>query len=151
MPVKYLFTPLLVLSLALNAQEKSNDIAIITTTIENYFNGYVQRDSSLLYAAFDTENGAMKVPTISEDGNESVENNYFKELIPKWASREKLSPAVLENCALDILNIDVVNGKIASARISMKVDETIYIDILSLQKLNQSWKITNKIFLVASN
>lgn len=148
MPLKYLFTLLLTLSLTLNAQDKSKDIALITSTIENYFNGYVQRDASLLYAAFDTENGAMKVLTTSEGGNDSVENNYFKELIPKWASREKLSPTVLEKCALDILNIDIVDSKIASARLRMKVDETIYIDILSLHKLNKDWKITNKIFMV---
>ena len=151
MAAKYLFTLFLVFTLTLNAQEKSEDIALITSTIENYFNGYVHRDASLLNTAFDTENGAMKVLTKSEDGNESVENNYFKELIPKWASREKLSPAVLENCALDILSIDVVNSKIASAKISMKVDDTTYIDILSLQKMNQNWKIINKIFVVANN
>ena len=70
----------------------------------------------------------------------SFENKYFKELMPICGTREQLSAAVLKKCALEILNIDVDRSKIATAKISMKVDDTIYIDILSLQKINNVWK-----------
>lgn len=135
-------------SISMTAQQNSNDTASITSTIENYFFGYIQRDGDLLDKAFDMENGAMKVPVTNEQGIQTVENNYFKELIPKWASREKLPEDVRSESELNILAIDIVDGEIGSAKISMKVGETTYIDILSLQKINQEWKITNKIFVV---
>lgn len=135
-------------SISMTAQQNSNDTASITSTIENYFFGYIQRDGDLLDKAFDMENGAMKVPVTNEQGIQTVENNYFKELIPKWASREKLPEDVRSESELNILAIDIVDGEIGSAKISMKVGEITYIDILSLQKINQEWKITNKIFVV---
>lgn len=145
---KYLIICFLVLPFSLLAQEKSNDIQLITATINNYFDGYVERDINKLNKAFDTENGAMKVLVTAKDDKVSFENNYFKDLMPKWAAREKLTATDLENCALKILHIDVVEGKIGTAKISMKIGETTYIDILSLQKMNQEWKITNKIYVV---
>ncbi len=145
---KILCLTIFTFSISMNAQQKSEDTALITSTIENYFYGYIQRDADLLHKAFDMENGAMKVPVTNEQGMQTVENNYFKELIPKWASREKLPEAVLSESELNILAIDIVDGEISSAKISMKVGETTYIDILSLQKINQEWKITNKIFVV---
>lgn len=148
---KIVWFSLFVFTLSISAQEKSEDIALITTTLENYFDGYIQRDSALLHKAFDMDNGTMKVKGTDIKGIEIVENSYFRDLIPKWASREKLSEEIIIDSALEIQNIDVVDGKIGSAKISMKVGETTYIDILSLQKINRDWKITNKIFIVEEN
>ncbi|MEN8789461.1 MAG: nuclear transport factor 2 family protein [Flavobacteriaceae bacterium] len=148
---KIVWLSIFIFSISISAQEKSEDIALITTTLENYYDGYIHRDSDLLNKAFDMENGAMKVPATNEQGIETFENSYFKDLIPKWASREKLPESVLSESKLSILGVDVVNSKIASAKISMKVGETTYIDILSLQKINMDWKITNKIFIVEEN
>ncbi|NNL80234.1 MAG: hypothetical protein HKO67_07080 [Flavobacteriaceae bacterium] len=143
-----LILPLFLLSINCIAQQRSQDIQMITNTIENYFDGYVERNLSKLEKAFDLENGVMKLHRTNDDGIDYVENIPFKELIPRWASREKLSKTELENCVLNILNIDIVKGEIASAKISMRVSGTTYIDILSLNKMNQNWKITNKIFFV---
>ncbi len=138
----------LMFTIATIAQEKNNEIALITETIENYFNGYMQSDEEMLMQAFDTENGAMKVLSSKDEGNAKAENIPFKDLVQRWSSREKFSQEILKNSSLEIIEIDEVDGKIASARIRMKVGDTIYIDILSLQKFNEMWKITNKIFLV---
>ena len=139
----------LLLSLTISSQVKSNEIALITETVENYYYGYLHGDSEKLNQAFDTENGAMKIISTADNGTEAVDNIYFKDLITRWTSREKFSEDVLENSSLEIIEIDEVDGKIASARIRMKVGEKVYIDILSLHKMNQQWKITNKIFMVA--
>ena len=139
---------LTVFTLLLSAQNQSKEIEMITETVQNYFNGYMQSDEEMLMKAFDTENGAMKVISDTEDGSEKAENIPFSELVTRWSSREKFSQDILENSSLEILEIDEVNGKIASARIRMQVGETVYIDILSLHKINQQWKITNKIYLV---
>lgn len=135
-------------SFSMFSQTKDDTLQAVKNTIENYYNGYIFRNYTLLEKAFDTENGTMKVPVLKDDKIIGFENHFFKELIRKWGNREQLSKETLKNCALAILNIDIVDQKIASAKISMKVDTVTYIDILSLQKINQNWKITNKIFVI---
>jgi hypothetical protein len=130
------------------SQEKTTTIDEIQQTIQNYYDGYIDRDINKLNKAFDTENGTMKIPIIKNDKTNGFKNAYFKDLMPIWGNRAKLSEEILKKCALQILNIDVVDAEIASSKISMKVDTVTYIDILSLQKINESWKITNKIFVV---
>ena len=102
----------------------------------------------LLEKAFDHQNGTMKVPILKDEKIIGFQNHFFKDLIQKWSSREKLSDDVLKKCALTILNLDIVEQKIASAKINMKVDKTMYIYILSLQKIAGDWKITNKTFVI---
>ncbi len=133
------------------SQEKDKDLQNIITAIENYYNGYILRDYSLLEKAFDTENGTMKVPILKEEKIIGFQNQFFKDLIKKWGLREKLSEEIVKKCKLTILNIDTVNEQMASTKISMKVDSITYIDILSIQKIDGNWKITNKIFIVEKN
>jgi hypothetical protein len=145
-------TYLVVLTIALSlpgfSQTKTDDLKLITISIQNYYDGYIERDIDKLNKAFDTENGTMKVPIDSNDSSKGFKNIFFKELVPKWGNREKLSTKELQNCALRILNIDVEGGKIASAKMSMKVGDVTYIDILSLHRIDGEWKITNKIYHV---
>jgi hypothetical protein len=143
-----LFYFLLICSLSLISQEKKAVLQEIQSTIQNYYDGYIERDLNKLNKAFDTENGTMKVPVIENDVVTGYKNSFFKDLTPIWGSRKKIPKEVLANCALEILNIDVVYKKIASAKISMKLDTITYIDILSLQKISGIWKITNKIYVV---
>ncbi|TXD53267.1 MULTISPECIES: nuclear transport factor 2 family protein [unclassified Polaribacter] len=123
---------LLICPFSLICQEKENVLQEIQSTIQNYYDGYIERDLNKLNKAFDIENGTMKILVIENDVVTGYKNAFFKELIPIWGTKKKLSKEVLANCALVILNIDVVNKKIASAKISMQVDTVTYIDILSL-------------------
>ena len=120
----------------------------VKSTIQNYYDGYIDRDIKKLNKAFDLENGTMKVPIIKDEKVIGFNNLYFKDLVLKWGNRKKLSPEILQKCGLKILSIDIVDDKIASAKISMKVDAITYIDILSIQKIKGKWKITNKIYSV---
>jgi len=146
--IKYTTILFLCCSLHNFSQQKETPINKIQKTIQNYYDGYIDRDIEKLKLAFDLENGTMKVPILEDKKVVGFKNRYFKEVVPKWGNRPKLSEEILKNCALQILNIDVVDAEIASAKISMKVDTVTYIDILSLQKINDSWKITNKIYVV---
>lgn len=137
-----------VLSMQLGfGQEKADDLAAVKTSVENYFQGYIHRDQARLELAFDTENGTMKLPATTEAGEEGFENGYFKDIIPKWGSREKLPKEVLAQAKLEVHSIDVVSAKMAVAVIRMEVGDKIYIDVLSLQKMNAQWKITNKMYI----
>jgi hypothetical protein len=139
---------LLFFSFSTFSQDKKNEVDLIKTTIENYYNGYINSDFLLLEKALDPQNGTMKVPILKDEKIIGFQNHFFKDLIQKWSSREKLSEDVLKKCVLTILNIDIVEQKMASAKINMKVDTTTYIDILSLQKIAGDWKITNKTFVI---
>lgn len=136
------------MSFTVSSQEKESTIHAITTTIQNYYDGYIDRDFTKLEKAFDLENGTMKVPILKKEKVVGFKNRYFKEIVPKWGNQKKLSSDILQNCALTILNIDLVDEQIASAKLLMKVDTISYIDILSLQKIGNTWKITNKIYVV---
>jgi len=135
---------LLISSLSIAGQEKE----AVIEAIQNYYDGYIERDINKLNKAFDTENGTMKIPVKENEKIIGYKNAYFKDLMPIWGNRKKLTDEILKNCALEILNIDIVDAKIASAKISMKVNTVTYIDILSLQKINGFWKITNKMYVV---
>ena len=134
------------ISIQILGQNNQSTIQKIEQTIQNYYEGYIYRDLSKLNQAFDTIHGTMKVPLVENGKTIGYTNRFFKELLPKWGNRDQLSKEVLENCALHILTIDIVDDRIASAKISMKVDKITYIDILSLEVMNGQWKITNKIY-----
>lgn len=147
--MRYIFLLLCLTFCGLSVSQKSKkDVDVVTLTIQNYYDGYIFRDINKLYKAFDTENGSMKVPIKNDSEITGFKNVFFKDLVVKWGNREKLSKEILKNCALKILNIDIVDATIASAKISMKVDKVTYIDILSLHKIKDDWKITNKIYAV---
>jgi len=145
--MKKCITLILVLALTLPTLAQQGDIDGITAAVQNYFDGYVDRDIAKLNKAFDIANGTMKVPVTKDGHTMGYQNRYFKELMPIWGNREKLDPEVRKKCRLEILNMDVVDSRIATARISMKVDQMEYIDMLSLQKIEGQWKITNKIYV----
>jgi len=135
----YLPIIVLLISIQILGQNNQSTIQKIEQTIQNYYDGYIYRDLSKLNQAFDTINGTMKVPVVENGKTVGYTNRFFKELLPKWGNRKQLSKEVLNNCDLHILNIDVVDNQIASAKIKMKVDTITYIDILSLEVMNDEW------------
>ena len=119
----------------------------IQQTINDYFYGYINRDAHRLNRAFDTTNGTMKLPYTTEDGKMGFKNGYFKEIIPRWVNKESIAEAIKKDCFLEILDIDIVEGKMATAQLKMKIGKQTYLDVLSLQKIDQIWKITNKMYI----
>ena len=120
----------------------------VKSTIQNYYDGYINRDITKLNKAFDTIHGTMKVP-LEENGKViGFRNRYFKEVVPKWGNRKQMQQEILNNCALKILSIDLTDEQIASAKIEMKVDTIAYVDVLSLHNIKGHWKITNKMYVV---
>ena len=147
--IKYYFVFItLLFSIDTIAQEEMSDMQLVIKTVENYFSGYVERDIEKLNEAFDTENGIMKILSKTAEGKEISQNNYFKNIIPRWSTKKHLSPEEKRGCKLKFLNLEIIQGKLAISTIEMKIGETVYLDVLSLQKINSVWKITNKMFVV---
>ena len=69
----------------------------VKSTIQNYYDGYIDRNINKLNKAFDLENGTMKVPILKDEKVIGFNNLYFKDLVLKWGNRKKLSPEVLQN------------------------------------------------------
>lgn len=143
----YVIICFLVVSLHANTQEQQSETDLVIASVENYFYGYIERDENKLNKAFDLEHGTMKIPVLENQELTGYSNAYFKEIIPKWGNRATLSKAALENCKLTILSIHIESNKMATVKMKMQVGTTTYIDILSLQKINAHWKITNKMFI----
>jgi hypothetical protein len=78
---------MLIISLPVISQSKTDDFTLISTTIQNYYNGYIERDIDKLSTAFDTEYGTMEVPVDDKNSSKGYKNVYFKDLIPKWGNR----------------------------------------------------------------
>lgn len=130
-----------------NAQQEQASSDLVITTVENYFYGYIERDEAKLNKAFDIENGTMKIPVKAIAGITGYNNGYFKDIIPKWGNRDELSQAELADCHLTILTLAIESDQMATVKMKMEVGDKTYIDILSLQKINTNWKITNKMFI----
>ena len=140
------FFTLLTVSFLYQSVVAQSDLVLIEATLENYFNGYVDRDLDLLERAFDTENGVMKLPS-GEASIEVYENGLFKDIVKKWAARDPMLKADKAISRMRVLNIDIVSDLLASAKIEFKIGKTVYIDLLTLQRLGDNWKITNKSFI----
>ena len=67
----YISITLMIVSFSLSAQEKSNELDQIKSTIENYFDGYVERDGEKLNKAFSSEK------LTSESLKDKGENSFF--------------------------------------------------------------------------
>ena len=147
--IRYCFVLLVFLGpKSTTAQDKIGDMQLIIETVEDYFYGYIERDIAKLNSAFDTENGIMKIVDKTKEGQEISHNNLFKDIVPKWAANEQLSTEAKKNCTLKFLNLEIIEGTLAISTIEMKIEQTVFIDVLSLQKLNNAWKITNKMYVV---
>ncbi len=124
-----------------------SNMEAINKVVEDYFYGYIERDSNRLYRAFDTEHGTMKLPYTFEDGKAGFKNGYFKEIIPVWANKPQMPAPIRTKCQLEILHIDIVEYKMAIVKLKMRIGDQTYLDVLSLQKINNTWKITNKMYI----
>ncbi len=128
------------------AQSGKDDLNTINKTLDNYFQGYVERDLGKLRSAFDTENGTMKLPVKSED-NQGFKNGYFKDIVQNWASKPPMKPEDKAISWIKVLSMDIISDKLASAKVEFKVGNALFIDLLTLQKISGQWKITNKSFI----
>lgn len=90
------------------------------------------------------ETGGM-VYVREKDGVEALHSVPIREAIKHWTAS---SPA--ESWGR-VRSVDIVDGKMAIAKVEMLFHGTVYIDLLSLYKVNGAWKIVNKTFVRRAN
>lgn len=118
----------------------SADYASVHTVINSYFEGARTATSAPFEKAWELENGRM-VFVRRKDGVDGVVSVPIRDAIKRWTSR----PA--DESWGKVLSIDIVDGRMAVAKVEMLYRGHIYIDLLSLYKINGDWKIVNKLFV----
>ena len=109
----------------------------IKSTITNYFNGVKNSDETLLNKAFDLDKAHMK-GFLVEANEEKLTSIPIKDVIERWASREKRSDMKGE-----ILSIQVY-GEAATVTFDFNNQ---YLDFFHLAKTKDGWKIINKFYI----
>ena len=118
----------------------SADYASVHAVIDSYFEGARTATSAPFEKAWELENGRI-VLVRQKDGVDGVVSVPIRDAIKRWTSK----PA--EESWGKVLSIDIVDGRMAAAIVEMLYRGHVYIDLLSLYKINGDWKIVNKTFV----
>lgn len=116
------------------------DYAAIHAIIDLYFEGAKTATAAPFEKAWDLEHGRM-VYVKQQDGAETLQSVPIKDAIKSWTSK----PA--EESWGKVLSIEVTDGRMAAVMVEMLYRGNIYVDLLSLYKINGDWKIVNKQFV----
>lgn len=113
--------------------KKSADEVLIEQTIETYFDGWINNDTSKIGSAMDI---TCQLKNIREEKviifDRATYLGFFKPGPPKENSHGK------------IISIDVT-GPIAAAKVELETPKRLYTDYFNLMKLKDGWFIVDKI------
>jgi Putative lumazine-binding len=126
------FIILLSLSLSGIAQEKAADEAAAKACLENYMSGEGDRVEKAFHPS-----ATMKYI----DG----QTGEFKDVpIADYIARVKANTTKTDR-KIEVVSLNV-EGNAAQAKIKIETDKVILYDYMNLLKINNEWKIVNKIF-----
>lgn len=125
---------------AIENAKTTADYAAVHATIDSYFEGAKTATAAPFEKAWDLEHGRMVYVKL-QDGVETLQAVPIKDAIKSWTSK----PA--EESWGKVLSIEVTDGRMAAVMVEMLYRGNIYVDLLSLYKINGEWKIVNKQFV----
>jgi hypothetical protein len=126
-----------------HAQDKKQ----IYQAIENYFQGYIQNDSIPLQKSFELRDGHMKGITKNRSSQDSLWSRNFDVVVRRWATKTPFTDVQKKKSYYKILYLDIVEKKMAVVKIKIQLADRLFIDYLSLYKINGVWMVINKIFV----
>jgi len=121
-------------------EKNADDESAVRAAVESYFEGARTGTAGPFEKAWDLETGRM-VYVRERDGVEALHSVPIREAIKHWTAGP---PG--ESWG-KIQSIDMIDGKMAIANVEMLFHGTIYLDLLSLYKVDGTWKIVNKTFV----
>jgi len=130
-----------VLCSVLVADGQSEDEKGIRRALDNYLHGACTQGVEKLNDAWDVPHAHMKFVVKDRDGKERTSVRFIEDMIQNWTSKEAKSYSG------EVMDMDIVEGQIASVKYKFVWEETTFIDYLTLFKLNGEWKIVNKVFV----
>lgn len=141
---------LLFMSLSFSAfsQKKLEDKDLVRQKVESYYKGYLNNGSKEIISAFDLENGHMKARQKDTATQKDFVRVYpMEQVAERWANKKPFTDAQKAISYLKILSMDILQGELAVVKVELKAGEKLFIDYLSLYKINEEWKIVNKVFV----
>ena len=129
---------------SLFAQKKEKKA--IDQVIKNYFEGYLEGNIKKLAMAFDTTSGAM----IASVKDTATIQYKFNSLLKRWvenAQKKPFSEQEIKNSFYKIKKLELINENLAITTIEIKLGKNLFVDVLSLYKVNEKWKIVSKVFI----
>lgn len=140
-------TTMLTLSLAAagsapGAAQAGADSVEIREVVEGYIVGWRTADEALLAQVFATDQGVILWPS-GDPGEETLSGMTFGDLL---ARGRRPNPAYGESWR--IRELDIVDGKLAVAKVDISREGGSYVDYLVLYKLGGGWRIVTKTYVV---
>jgi hypothetical protein len=121
---------------------ESAEEAAVRTAVGYYIKGAQTADAADFERAFAVEIADMKwVWKDPETGVETLGSRPITEAIESWTKAGKA-----ESWG-KVVDVRIVDDKLAHATIELLWQEHLYVDVMSLYKVNGEWKIVNKTFV----
>lgn len=115
----------------------------VRKTIQQHLDGITKGDAKMLDAVWDKD-AQVRFIGVDKWGKDVVQTTPVSKLIKQWTAK----PSPDSNGV--IMSVDVVNDRMASAKVALKWNGSTLIDYLTLMKTNGQWRIVNKAFVDAN-
>ncbi len=119
----------------------ATDDSQIRQVLSNYIVGWRRGDVGLLARTFAVDHGRVMWITEKSD-REVLRSMTFDEVL------ERRKPNPEYGLEWEVLSLDVVDGKLAVAKVYISRKGGSYVDFLVLHKIAGEWRIVNKTFVV---
>lgn len=122
-------------------EDGSSSEAAVRAAVQHYIDGAATGKEEEFNTAWDVQAGHMKFVRKGDDGKEFVYVVPIADAIKHWCAAP---PA--ESWG-KITDVSIVDDKMAHVKVEMLWQGTIWVDYLSLLKVNGDWKIVSKLFV----
>lgn len=120
--------------------QETTDETQLRELVEGYIVGWREADTERLRDVFDEAGHILWVSTNADA--ETLNARTFADVL----KRRKKQPEY--GLDWEILNLDIVDGKLAVAKVHISRKGGSYIDFLVCQRIDDQWRIVNKTFVV---
>ncbi|MDP5306789.1 nuclear transport factor 2 family protein [Paracoccus spongiarum] len=118
-----------------------DDHQAIRLVIQDYFEGVSSADRAPLDRAWDAGSGHWKGVVTDPGRVETVKVEPIADSIRRWAAG---TPGTSTG---RIVALEVIDGQLAIVKFELQLGDERFLDVLSLYKVNGTWKLVNKVFV----
>ncbi|MHC5066837.1 MAG: nuclear transport factor 2 family protein [Planctomycetota bacterium] len=122
------------------ADPDAAEIAAVSETLELYFKGAETNEAKYFEQAFDVPNAHMKALRMREGEEPHVQVTPIADAIANWTRGEP------QETWGKIHKVRIIDDYLASAEVEILFKGHVYIDLMTLYKVGENWKIVNKTF-----
>ncbi len=118
-----------------------DDDALVRGVVDLHVRGIVESDEALLRQAWDVEAADIKRIGPDEAGAESVSAKPITDAFALWTAKRTAGTTAR------ITEVDVLAGRIATVELELTWNGSRYVDLLTLLKVGDRWRIVAKVYV----